>query len=77
MPPKAMPSTRRNRLIEELADDLAFGINGLRTRSERKKAEEALDRANREWERTFNAISDTIMILDNQHKILRAKQGYG
>ena len=42
--------------------------------TERKRAEEAADRANQEWERTFNAISDLIMVLDAQHKILRANK---
>ncbi len=40
------------RLIEELADDLAFGIINLRSRVERKKAEEAL----RESEERFASI---------------------
>ncbi|MEW6140377.1 MAG: PAS domain S-box protein [Thermodesulfobacteriota bacterium] len=42
--------------------------------SECKKAEESLYRANQEWERTFNAISDGIMVLDDQHKIIRANK---
>jgi PAS domain S-box-containing protein len=42
--------------------------------TDRKKAEEALDRANQEWERTFNAISDGIMVLDDQHKVIRANK---
>ncbi len=40
------------RLMEELADDLAFGITNLRSRVERKKAEEAL----RESEERFSSI---------------------
>ena len=42
--------------------------------TERKKAEESLDRANREWERTFNSMPDLIMVLDTHHKILRANK---
>jgi PAS domain S-box-containing protein len=42
--------------------------------TERKKSEEALSRANKEWERTFNAISDGIMVLDNRHRIIRANK---
>ena len=42
--------------------------------SERKKAEDDLAGANREWARTFNSISDLVMVLDNQHKILRANK---
>jgi PAS domain S-box-containing protein len=40
------------RLLEELAGDLAFGITALRTRAERKQAEEAL----RESETRFRAV---------------------
>lgn len=39
--------------------------------TERKKAEEALSRANLVWEQTFEAISDGIMVLDDQHRIVR------
>jgi len=40
----------------------------------RKKAEAVARRANKEWERTFDAISDGIMILDDQHEIVRANK---
>jgi PAS domain S-box-containing protein len=42
--------------------------------SGRKRAEEAIQLANRDWERTFNSISDLIMVLDGEHKILRANK---
>jgi two-component system, cell cycle sensor histidine kinase and response regulator CckA len=42
--------------------------------TERRKAEEVLDRANREWEQTFNAVSDLVMVLDDQHRIVRANR---
>ena len=43
--------------------------------SEIKRFQDAgLDRANQEWERTFNAISDLVMVLDDQHKILRVNK---
>ncbi len=42
--------------------------------TERKEVEQALDRACHEWERTFNAISDLVMVLDDRHKILRANK---
>jgi two-component system, cell cycle sensor histidine kinase and response regulator CckA len=40
----------------------------------RKLAEEAAQQANQEWERTFNAISDIITVLDDRHRILRANR---
>ena len=42
--------------------------------TDRKKAEDAVGRANQEWEQTFNAISDLVMVLDEQHRILRANR---
>jgi PAS domain S-box-containing protein len=40
----------------------------------RKKAEDQIIRAKNEWERTFNAVPDLIMILDNEHRIVRANK---
>jgi len=42
--------------------------------TERKRAEELLARANQEWQKTFDSISDLVMVLDNKHKILRANK---
>lgn len=38
------------------------------------RAEKALVQANKEWESTFDAVSDLIMILDNEHRIVRANK---
>jgi PAS domain S-box-containing protein len=43
----------------------------MRDISDRKKAEAELVRAKDDWERTFDAVSDFIMILDNQQRIVR------
>ena len=40
--------------------------------TERKLAAEAVSRANKDWEQTFNSIPDMVMVLDRQHRILRA-----
>jgi PAS domain S-box-containing protein len=37
-----------------------------------KKAKEEAMRAKEEWERTFNSITDPIMILDAEHKVIKA-----
>jgi two-component system, cell cycle sensor histidine kinase and response regulator CckA len=42
--------------------------------TDRKQAWESLAKANTEWERTFNSISDLIMVLDDRHRILRANK---
>jgi PAS domain S-box-containing protein len=42
--------------------------------SQRKRAEAQLIQARDEWERTFDAVPNLIMILDGSHKILRVNQ---
>ena len=42
--------------------------------TERKRAEEKLLRAKREWELTFDSAPDLIAILDTQHRVLRANR---
>jgi PAS domain S-box-containing protein len=37
----------------------------------RRRAEEAITRAKREWEMTFDTVPDLIMIVDQQHRIVR------
>ncbi len=41
---------------------------------ERKLAEEAIMQANNEWERTFNAVPDMLMILDDGYRIVRVNE---
>jgi PAS domain S-box-containing protein len=40
--------------------------------TENKKMQQAIERAGREWERTFDSVPDLIAILDKQHRIVRA-----
>ncbi|NQU20064.1 MAG: PAS domain S-box protein, partial [Candidatus Nealsonbacteria bacterium] len=42
--------------------------------TERKRTEEAIVRAKEEWERTFDAVPDLIILLDNNHHIVRANE---
>ncbi len=42
--------------------------------TEQKRAEEALQRAKKEWEWTFDSVPDLITIIDNQHRILRVNE---
>jgi PAS domain S-box-containing protein len=39
--------------------------------TERKWAEEAVRKSGREWQVTFNAITDAVFLLDNQNRIVR------
>jgi len=52
------------RLLEELASDLAFGIVTLRTRAERRRAEEALREKTEELDRYFTNALDLLCIAD-------------
>ena len=40
----------------------------------RRGAEKTIIRANREWEQTFDAVPDLIMLLDADHRIVRANR---
>jgi PAS domain S-box-containing protein len=51
-------------LMKAVADQVAVAM-------ERKLAEEALIRAKEEWERTFDAVPDSIALLDKAHHITR------
>ena len=42
--------------------------------TERKRAEQALQQARRDWERTFDSVPDLIAIIDKQHRIVRANR---
>lgn len=42
--------------------------------TERKRAESRLIRATEEWERTFDAITDPIMIVDTNHRVMKANR---
>lgn len=49
-----------------------LGFRGIdRDITERKRVESTLLRAKEEWEATFEAMLDPVMLLDNQHRILR------
>lgn len=42
--------------------------------TERKRAEEALRRANEDWEETFNTVPDLVAILDRERRVVRANR---
>ncbi len=56
-------------------DGKLIGIYGSsRDITERKKAQDAILQAKKEWEQTFDAVPDLIMLLDKNHKIIRANK---
>jgi PAS domain S-box-containing protein len=67
-PDAYLPEERR--LIEELAGDLAFGIDMRRRELERARAEAALRRSELEFRTVFEAANDAIVISDLEGRIL-------
>jgi PAS domain S-box-containing protein len=49
-------------------------VIAIRDITERKRMEDELRNAKEEWEKTFNAVPDLIIILSNDHKIIRVNR---
>ncbi len=61
-------------LLEELANDLAYGIQALRERIERVHAEQEAEARAREWRNTFDAMSEFVSVHDKNFRIMRANK---
>lgn len=61
-------------LLEDLAQNLSYGLFALRNLEERGRAEQNLRQAKEEWEQTFDAVPDLVIILDDHHRIVRANK---
>jgi PAS domain S-box-containing protein len=57
------------KLLAELASDVSYGIEALRTHCERKKAEIALRESEEKYRLTFSSISDVVYTIDSDFKI--------
>ena len=42
--------------------------------TERRRAEQQIERAKQEWEQTFDALPDLIAIIDNRHRLVRVNR---
>ena len=58
----------------DVADDTRYFLKMFEDITKRKKAEQAIIGAKEEWERTFDAITDPIMIVDTEHRIVKANK---
>ncbi len=82
---EAMPPRTEVRLVHKDRHTLDTEISGglityqnkpadliiVRDVTDRKRAEDALVRAKEDWENTFDAITDMVMLLDSEHRIIR------
>ena len=60
--------------IKNPAGEILGASSIVRDITQQKLAAQAVSRANKDWEQTFNAIPDMVMVLDRQHRILRANE---
>lgn len=58
------------RLLDELAEDLSFGISALRARSERNRVEQALREAYKRLDDLFAFLPDATFAIDSQGKVI-------
>ncbi|HEY3417484.1 MAG TPA: PAS domain S-box protein, partial [Armatimonadota bacterium] len=61
-------------LLSEIADDLRYGIELLRMREVRQRAEADLINSAQEWRSTFDAISEPVCVVDQHGKVLRCNK---
>jgi PAS domain S-box-containing protein len=60
--------------FQDVSGELIGIVEDFRDITERKEAEEAVLRAKNDWENTFDAITDHLMLLDNEHRIIRVNR---
>ena len=60
--------------IRDARGEIVACLEIARNITERKRAEEALVQAKEDWENTFDAITDMVMLLDNDHRIIRVNR---
>ncbi len=60
--------------IYEPDGDGRFFLKMFEDINKRKNAEQAILKAKEEWERTFDCITDPVMIVDTDHRIVRANR---
>ncbi|NVL90694.1 MAG: PAS domain S-box protein, partial [Desulfobacterales bacterium] len=61
-------------MLRDWQDNTIGGLESFVDISERKRTEEAIVRAKEDWENTFDAITDMVMLLDNEHRIIRVNR---
>ncbi|MDD4923939.1 MAG: PAS domain S-box protein [Dehalococcoidales bacterium] len=61
---------------ERLEDGSTLWYGTIQDSTERKLAEEALEKAAAEWRNTFDSITDMISIIDDKHRLIRVNKRF-
>ncbi|MBI5694264.1 MAG: GAF domain-containing protein [Nitrospirae bacterium] len=61
-------------LLDELAGDLSFALLSIEQEKRRTHMEGVIKRGKEEWEQTFDAITDPIMLLDTDFRMTRVNR---
>ena len=61
-------------LLSDLCDDIMVGVNALRTLARLQGAEQALIEADHAWKRTFDAVGDSMCLLDADGNFARCNR---
>lgn len=64
------------KLFQEVADDLAYGIMGLRARRQRVQAQRALQESNELLERVFSTTNMLIAYMDREFNFVRVNRSF-
>ncbi len=63
-------------LLNELANDLAFGIKALRVKNEKEEAQTALQQSERQLSSIFKVIPESIMIISENGEVLTVNEEF-
>jgi PAS domain S-box-containing protein len=63
-----------NTAVLDKCGAVAFVIGTGLDVTERRKAEQQIERAKKEWEQTFDAVPDLIAIIDTRHRVMRVNR---
>jgi two-component system, sensor histidine kinase and response regulator len=63
-----------NALVKDSKGNILGSLSSGNDITDRKKLEARLNQTSKEWEQTFDAVQDLIMIIDDKHRIVRANK---
>jgi PAS domain S-box-containing protein len=73
-PPQFVSSEEERQLLLEIAGDIAFALHNIETEHQRRQANALQKEWAARWKTTFDAVSDSICVLDPEWTILQCNQ---